>query len=121
MRGTGIRIKATVLNPAFYTSIVGGLNIRAYSRQSKLWYEENVVTGKFSVTMIAIVDQLITYFWGLQGMPYNSPKRCPVGIYVSSSTPSTPTVGPYYSDASIGNIDQTYIVNKVRIYFTVST
>lgn len=81
-----------------------------------------------------ITDKLISYYWGLEGRPYNTKTRCPIGIYVSPRTKQPGAVnsspGPYFQlatatgfDPDIGNfnIDKTYIVNKVRVYFQVTS
>lgn len=84
---------------------------------AKLWYEEQYVSGKFSVSPIIITDKLISYFWGLECRAYNTPYKCPLGIYISPRTP----VSSYLSSASNNNIDNTFIVNKVRVYFEISS
>ena len=94
--------------------------MRSYSRQAKLWYEEALVLSKFFVTQILITDKLITYFWGLEGRAQNTSYRCPIGIYVTPRSTS-----PYFSVtnnmASNANIDSEYIVNKLRVYFQVTS
>lgn len=62
----------------------------------------------------------MTYLWGLQGLSYDTPTKCPLGIYVSPRSQS-----PYFSltsaDVGNANIANTYIVNKVRVYFQISS
>lgn len=117
----GFRVLTNVLNPYYYTSTQGGVYVRAYSRAAKIWYEEAQVTAKFTVQQITVSDKLVTYFWGLTGLAYNTLVRCPIGIYVSPRDTTPRFAYSTNPDQFTRNIANTYLVNKVRIYFQVTS